>query len=64
MIAFEVNGQPVQFSGAADTPLLWVLRDTLVSEAPSMAAVSACAGSARLSWMASRKWPACGRPLL
>ena len=29
MIAFEVNGQPVQFSGAADTPLLWVLRDTL-----------------------------------
>ena len=29
MIVFEVNGQPVQFSGAADTPLLWVLRDTL-----------------------------------
>ena len=29
MIAFEVNGLPVQFSGAADTPLLWVLRDTL-----------------------------------
>ena len=29
MISFRVNDQPVQFSGAPDTPLLWVLRDHL-----------------------------------
>jgi isoquinoline 1-oxidoreductase beta subunit len=29
MIAFEVNGRGVRFEGAPDTPLLWILRDTL-----------------------------------
>lgn len=29
MISFRVNDQNVQFSGASDTPLLWVLRDHL-----------------------------------
>jgi aerobic-type carbon monoxide dehydrogenase small subunit (CoxS/CutS family) len=29
MIAFTVNGQQVDFDGATDTPLLWVLRDHL-----------------------------------
>lgn len=29
MIVFTVNGRPVEFDGAADTPLLWVLRDDL-----------------------------------
>lgn len=29
MIEFTVNGQPVEFDGATDTPLLWVLRDHL-----------------------------------
>jgi isoquinoline 1-oxidoreductase beta subunit len=29
MVAFEVNGESAHFAGAADTPLLWVLRDTL-----------------------------------
>ncbi len=29
MISFHVNGQPVQFEGEADTPLLWALRDVL-----------------------------------
>lgn len=29
MIAFRVNGQRVEFDGATDTPLLWVLRDQL-----------------------------------
>ena len=29
MIAFSVNGEAVRFSGDADTPLLWVLRDDL-----------------------------------
>lgn len=29
MIVFTVNGQRVEFDGAADTPLLWVLRDHL-----------------------------------
>jgi isoquinoline 1-oxidoreductase alpha subunit len=29
MISFRVNNKPVQFKGAADTPLLWVLRDHL-----------------------------------
>ena len=27
MIEFQVNGRPVAFDGAGDTPLLWVLRD-------------------------------------
>jgi len=27
MISFNVNGQPVQFDGEPDTPLLWALRD-------------------------------------
>lgn len=27
MISFHVNGQPVQFDGEPDTPLLWALRD-------------------------------------
>ena len=27
MISFRVNGQPVQFDGEPDTPLLWALRD-------------------------------------
>ena len=27
MISFNVNGQPAQFDGEADTPLLWALRD-------------------------------------
>lgn len=29
MISFQVNGAPAVFDGAADTPLLWVLRDRL-----------------------------------
>jgi isoquinoline 1-oxidoreductase alpha subunit len=29
MISFRVNDKTVQFSGATDTPLLWVLRDHL-----------------------------------
>lgn len=29
MIAFTVNGEKVEFDGATDTPLLWVLRDHL-----------------------------------
>jgi isoquinoline 1-oxidoreductase alpha subunit len=29
MISFHVNGQPVQFDGEPDTPLLWALRDFL-----------------------------------
>lgn len=29
MIEFEVNGNTVQFDGLDDTPLLWVLRDSL-----------------------------------
>ena len=29
MISFLVNNKPVQFSGEADTPLLWALRDHL-----------------------------------
>lgn len=29
MIVFTVNGQRVEFDGASDTPLLWVLRDDL-----------------------------------
>jgi len=29
MITFTVNGQQVEFDGATDTPLLWVLRDHL-----------------------------------
>lgn len=29
MIAFTINGQPVQFDGDATTPLLWVIRDQL-----------------------------------
>lgn len=29
MIAFKVNGQPATFDGDADTPLLWILRDSL-----------------------------------
>jgi isoquinoline 1-oxidoreductase alpha subunit len=29
MISFRVNGQPVQFDGEPDTPLLWALRDYL-----------------------------------
>jgi isoquinoline 1-oxidoreductase alpha subunit len=29
MIAFTINGQPVQFAGEANTPLLWVIRDHL-----------------------------------
>ena len=29
MISFLVNNKPVQFSGEADTPLLWALRDYL-----------------------------------
>jgi len=27
MISFRINGEPVSFDGAADTPLLWVIRD-------------------------------------
>jgi isoquinoline 1-oxidoreductase subunit alpha len=27
MIEFELNGQPVVFNGASDTPLLWAIRD-------------------------------------
>ena len=27
MISFTVNGEPVQFEGDTETPLLWVLRD-------------------------------------
>src|SRR5688572_31134830 len=29
MPKFHVNGEPVDFRGAADTPLLWILRDHL-----------------------------------
>ena len=29
MIRFNVNGNPVEFEGPADTPLLWVLRESL-----------------------------------
>ena len=29
MIKFFVNGDPIQFNGATDTPLLWVLRDSI-----------------------------------
>jgi aerobic-type carbon monoxide dehydrogenase small subunit (CoxS/CutS family) len=29
MIVFTVNGKKVEFDGATDTPLLWVLRDDL-----------------------------------
>lgn len=29
MIAFTVNGQAIKFSGDPDTPLLWVIRDTI-----------------------------------
>lgn len=29
MIVFTVNGEHVEFDGATDTPLLWVLRDDL-----------------------------------
>lgn len=29
MIVFTVNGKQVEFDGATDTPLLWVLRDDL-----------------------------------
>ena len=29
MIAFTINGRQVEFDGATDTPLLWVLRDHL-----------------------------------
>ena len=29
MIRFNVNGNPVEFEGPADTPLLWVLREGL-----------------------------------
>lgn len=29
MIAFTINGEPVQFDGDAGTPLLWVIRDHL-----------------------------------
>ena len=29
MVTFTVNGQRVEFDGATDTPLLWVLRDHL-----------------------------------
>ena len=29
MAKFHVNGDPVDFRGAADTPLLWVIRDYL-----------------------------------
>ena len=30
MIAFEVNGRPQSVDVSPDTPLLWVLRDTLI----------------------------------
>ena len=30
MISFHVNGQPVQFDGEPDTPLLWALRDVFL----------------------------------
>lgn len=29
MVAFQVNGKPVEVDVESDTPLLWVLRDTL-----------------------------------
>jgi isoquinoline 1-oxidoreductase alpha subunit len=29
MVKFSVNGQPVEFNADPDTPLLWVLRDSL-----------------------------------
>ena len=29
MISFQINNEPVRFSGPVDTPLLWVIRDHL-----------------------------------
>ena len=29
MISFQINNEPVRFSGQVDTPLLWVIRDYL-----------------------------------
>ena len=29
MIKFFVNGDPIQFNGSTDTPLLWVIRDSI-----------------------------------
>jgi len=54
MIKVNVNGQELQVAADPETPLLWVLRDTLGLTGTSTAAAWRCAERAPCTSMVSR----------
>ena len=62
MIEFELNGTPVAFHGASDTPLLWAIRDHFRLKGSKFGCgARACAAPAPCTSMMWRFEPACSR---
>jgi len=58
MIKLNINGKAYQVDVGPEVPLLWVIRNTSSSRAPSSAAASACAAPVRSISTGRRRGPA------
>ena len=70
-VSFNLNGNPVQFEGDPQTPILWVLRDHLDVTSPKYGCGAGLCGACTVhlegsAMRCSSRWSAatCARPIL